>query len=171
MAISSGTGGYTPPGLVLVKTQTIGTTVATVAVTDCFSASYNNYRIIATGGTQSGNEASYIQLGASATGYYGVLIYADATGATVSMGGLNNANQMSWVGGGATGQAHHTSVDIFSPFASSYTKFRNGQYQNATNYGTLNGEHRVATSYTGFTLGFTGGQTFTGGTIYVYGYR
>ena len=158
-------------GMWLVKTQTIGTAVSTVPVTNCFSADYANYRVIVTGGTQSGNEASYIQLGASVTGYYGSLIFADATGATVSMAPLNNANQMSFVGGGATGLAHHTSVDIFSPFASTYTEFRNGQYQNANNFGTMNGEHRVATSYTGFTLGFTGGQTFTGGTIRVYGYR
>ena len=56
------------------------------------------------------------------------------------------------------------------PFKTAYTKIRNASYQNADNYGTMQGEHRVATSYTSFTFAVLTG-TMTGGTIFVYGYK
>ena len=40
-------------GLVLVKTQTIGTTVSSVEVTGAFSSTYDNYKIIVSGGAGS----------------------------------------------------------------------------------------------------------------------
>jgi hypothetical protein len=153
-------------GLWLVKTQTVGTGVTTVTVTGAFSADYDDYRIIYSGGTQSANGSSWLQLGSSATNYDMSLIYnvgATPTGATNT-----NSTWFSWVGGGTAGQQHHTSCDLFGPFLTQYTKMRNGSYQDGTQVGNSHGQHTLATSYTAFTIG---GLTFTGGTIRVYGYR
>jgi hypothetical protein len=158
-------------GMWLVKTQTVGTGVTSVTVTGAFSADYNNYRIIYTGGTQSANNAMYFRLGASTTGYYGNLIFNTIGSSLVNVANDNNSTQLNWVGGGSPTSPTHASLDVFSPFLSTWTKIRNGQYQNANAYGTQNGEHQVNASYTSFILGFDSGTTFSGGTIRVYGYR
>ena len=158
-------------GLVYIKQQTVGNGVASVTVTNAFSSTYDNYRITLAGGTQDANNAIYLQLGASVTGYYGTLVFAAIGGAAPGMASDNNSTQMNWVGGGASGSFTHASFDLFGPFLAQNTKVRNGQYQNGNNIGTQNGEHRVATSYSSFTLGLDSGNTITGGTITVYGYR
>jgi hypothetical protein len=156
-------------GLWLVKTQTVGTGVSSVQVTGAFSADYDNYKIQYVGGTQSADASLDLRFGASATGYYGILVYSLVTGSLTSAA-MNNATSVNWVGGGVAGQASHAEVDVFGPFLSAYTKARNGAYQNGSNYGITQAEHRVATSYTDFTL-FASSGTLTGGTIRVYGYK
>lgn len=157
-------------GLWLVKTQTVGSGVPSVTVSDAFSTTYDNYRVIYSGGTGSANTSISIQLGTSNTGYYGFLTYGDIAATTVLGANINNAASLAFIGGQVSGQATHASIDILGPFKAAYTKFFHGTYQNSGNYGIVNGEHRVATSYTAFTLTPASG-TLTGGTIRVYGYR
>jgi hypothetical protein len=160
-------------GLWLVKTQTVSSSpaVSSVTVTDAFSADYDNYRITYTGGTQSISADLNLVLGASSTGYYGVLIFGATTSpGAPSMALNNNATRFDWVGGGSAGQTSHASFDLLGPFLSGWTKVRNGGYENGVNIGTQQGTHQVASSFSAFTLGIVGG-TLTGGTIRVYGYR
>ena len=96
--------------------------------------------------------------------------YGDATTSTIQGAGRNNVAQLNWIGGHTAGQASSVTVQVINPFKVAYTKFANGSYQSGNNYGTMQGEHRVSTSYTGFTLSPDTG-TLTGGTIRVYGYR
>lgn len=157
-------------GLWLVKSQTVGSGVSSVTVTGAFSAEYDNYRITYSGGTQSSSTDLAFKLGASATGYFGFLVFGDSTGGGTLGAGTSNNTVMPWIGGGGAGQASHVSLDVMAPFLSIYTKFRNGSYQNGSLFGTLQGEHRVASSYTEFTISVAAGN-LTGGTIRVYGYR
>jgi NADPH-dependent curcumin reductase CurA len=157
-------------GLWLVKTQTIGTAVSSVEVTSAFSSTYDNYLILLSGGTCSADTTIGLQLGASATAYYGFLTYGAATASTVLGANVNNSATANFVGGGVSGQAAHVRCDVLGPNKSAYTKIVVGSYQNGNNYGTFNCEHRVATAYTSFTLLPSSG-TLTGGTIRVYGYR
>ena len=157
-------------GLVYVTSATVGTGVTSVTVANAFSATYDNYQIRMSGGTQSADDAVSLLLGASITGYYSVLIFAAPGAVTPSVATQSNDAICNWVGGGSAGQASNASFDLFNPFKSAYTKIRNGSYQNALNYGTLQAEHRVATSYDAFTLSI-GTGTLTGGTVTVYGYR
>lgn len=157
-------------GLTLVKTQTVGSAVSSVTVTNAFSSTFDNYRIVMSGGTQSQSEDLKLKLGSSATGYYGFLVYGSSSSTTVNGANRNNTAQFDWVGGGIAGQASHVFVEVLSPFASTYTKLRNAGYQNGSNYGTMQGEHRVASSYSSFTI-LTAIGTITGGTIRVYGYN
>ena len=157
-------------GLWLVKTQTVGTAVSSVAVTDAFSADYDNYLITLNGGTVSTDASMSLILGASVTGYYGFMNYG-AVGTNTALGvGRDNTSSAVWIGGGTSGQMCHVRVEVIGPFKTAYTKLLNSSYQNGLNYGTMQGEHRVSASYTGFTLSPDAG-TITGGTIRVYGYR
>ena len=157
-------------GLCLVKSQTVGTGVSSVTVTGAFSSDYDNYLIVMSGGTVSTDSDISIKLGASATGYYAFLNYGDTASNTPLGAARNNQTQFNWVGGGASGQAAHVYVQVLGPNKTAYTKLLNGTYQSGTGYGTVQGEHRLATSYTSFIL-TVGAGTLTGGTIRVYGYR
>lgn len=158
-------------GLWLIKTQTVGTAVSTVEVTGAFSSTYDNYLITLNGGTQSLVGTIGIQLGSSTTGYYGFMTYGDASTNTVLGAGRNNVSHMYWCGGTqANGGAAYLRCEIMGPNKAAYTRFVTGVYQNNLTFGTTQGEHRVATSYTAFTL-IPDAGTLTGGTIRVYGYR
>ena len=157
-------------GLWLVKTQTVGSAVSSVTVTGAFSSTYDNYLITLIGGTISADSDIGIQLGSSTTGYYQFLNYGASSSATPLGAARNNQTNIAWVGGGTAGQAAHVRVEVYGPNLAAYTKFNGGAYQNGSNYGTTQGEHRVATAYTSFVL-LPGSGTLTGGTIRVYGYR
>ena len=158
-------------GLVLVKSVAVGSGVSSVTVTNAFSATFDNYEIIMSGGTQTSTTDVKLKLGSSATGYYGFLAYGSVTSSTVNGATRNNATQFNWVGGpSGVGEATHASFQLFAPYLSMYTKIRNAGYQNGNNYGTMQGEHQVASSYTSFEL-FVDAGLLSGGTIRVYGYN
>lgn len=157
-------------GLVLVKTQTIGSAVSSVTVTDAFSATFDNYRIICSNPVNSVAAAFDMTVGSKTTGYYG----AGATTAynTTGWSDINISNGAYWrVGEIATSSASFTTIDIMSPYASSKVttvhchSFANGVLV------IFGGDSSSSTaSFTSFTLKPSGG-TMTGGTIRVYGYN
>ena len=158
-------------GLWLVKTQTIGSAVSSVTVNDAFSATYDNYKIIISGGTGSADAALTLALGASATGYYGALIYSSYSAA----GGLflsdNNATRFSYAGT-CSSTAICFNVDLQNPGRADRTIIA-GTYatpSTGASAGRSQGFHNVATAYTSFVITTTSG-TLTGGEIKVYGYR
>ena len=157
-------------GLFIVKTQTIGTAVSSVAVTSAFSSDFDNYLITVSGGTASASASIGLQLTGSATNYHGYLNYGTSTSATIQGSNVNNGTSFTFQGGAAAGQAAHVSCQVIGPNLTRYTKCLVGGYQNGDAFGIFNGEHRLATAYTGFTL-IPGSGTLTGGTIRVYGYR
>ena len=161
-------------GLWLVKTQTIGSGVASVTVTDAFSADYTNYRIILTGGAASASSYLALTLGATATGYYfGANGVRWDTGAATSVWGSNQAAFTNAFYGNS--DTMNGTVDLFNPNAAKHTIFTQATLLNlTTGVGPLLGGGYLAntTAYTAFTLTtVTGGATMTGGTLYVYGYR
>jgi hypothetical protein len=157
-------------GLWLVKTVTVGTGVTSVPVTGAFSADYDNYRIVYGGGTGSTNITLTLKLGASGTGYYSILTYADyASNNIPRTTGDNNAAQWLYVGYAGTSFTQ-ASFDLCNPAKAQWTTLNNAAWGAATAAGTANGVHQVATAYTDFTIGANTGA-LTGGTIRVYGYR
>lgn len=159
------------PGLRLVKKQTIGSAVASVTVTGAFSATYENYKIIISGGSPSADTYLKLALGASATGYYGSMWYNTAfTATTLTIANNNNTTSWEFAGDGYGSQYIDMNVDLLGPFLAKYTRMgTNFAFQAGSGIGIYNGVHRVATSYTDFTVTPITG-TLTGGTIYVYGY-
>ena len=153
-------------GLVLVKTQTIGSGVSSVTVSDAFSSTFDNYRIVTSGTTMSVNTSIQLRLGASATGYYNAWSGSYYT-ATANNGGQNN--QTAALVGGGDSLAAFVACDVFRPFASQYTIYQwSGAFVDAAITGA--GRHAVAASYSDFTF-LAGSGTMTGGTIRVYGYN
>jgi hypothetical protein len=160
----------TPPALELVKTQTIGTTVSSVTVTNAFSSTYDNYRILIGGGGGSANGFLSMTLGSSATQYYTAGMTASWQSA--SIGGFNSDGGSAWlrVAGYESGTPINMMMDINGPFLSSYTFATASAVKTTGNMCFAQYLHNVASSYTDFTLTTTSG-TITGGTIRVYGYR
>lgn len=177
MGISSGLGrDALLPGLVLVKTQTVGSAVSSVTVSDCFNSTYDNYRIIYSGGVASQDTGIGVQLAPTSVTnynslYYGAVSRVDAS-VVASLIAINN--QSYWLYGGmASTDTALAEFELFTPFLSKFTLIRLSWIDTRTSnaWGTGTGVHRVASSFSGITLIPTNGGTFTGGTIRVYGYR
>jgi hypothetical protein len=156
-------------GLTLIKTQTIGSAVGSVTVSDAFSTTYDSYKIILSGGVGSAtSEVIFFTLGATAAGYYSA-----RTGRT--WGNTDGGNALSngayWYAGGITTSALSLNMDLFNPFIADQTWFAASYVYINTSGQTMNGGGILdnTTSYTAFTMA-PGSGTFTGGTIYVYGY-
>jgi hypothetical protein len=158
-------------GLTLVKSQTIGSAVSSVTVTDAFSSTYDNYMVTISGGAGSTSGGLKLQLGSTVTGYYTWLLYGSYTGATVN--GFNQNNTTFAGDFGYTSANGHTGVaNILSPNLAARTSWSMAFAAQDTTYyaGWVNGFVNNTTQYTAFTL-TTGSGTITGGTIRVYGYQ
>jgi len=155
------------PGLVLVKTETVGSAVASVTVTSCFNATYDSYKIIATGVGASANGNVSFQLAGLTTAYFGNLLLANFTGGAVSSTGFNNVATVSHAGG-TDSTALYLDIQVDSPFLAKRT-FINSKYVDNTNSGVTTAKQNSTTSATGFTIAPATG-TLTGGEIRIYGY-
>jgi hypothetical protein len=157
-------------GLVYIKQQSLTGTASTLIVTNAFSADYDNYRIVFNG-TGSQGFSINAGLGLSVTQYYGILIYGDSGTNTVLGAGQSNQSIFRYVGGCSGASEPAVAIfDVLNPFKTTYSRFANGIYQDSAYYGTMQGEHRVASSFTDLSLQ-AGSGNFTAGTAFVYGYR
>jgi hypothetical protein len=155
-------------GLVPILTQTIGTAVSSVVVNNVFSADYDAYKIVISGGVAS--TATFIETTLTgSTASYAWTFVNNAWGS-----GNLTANQStsysSWLYSAVgTTDTLYMNAEIVNPFLAKYTIINSSTASN-TNGGRFTGIHQLATSYTGFTVTpWTG--TLTGGTIKVYGYK
>jgi hypothetical protein len=154
-------------GMDLVKTQTVGTAVSSVTVTGAFSSTYENYRIIYTGGF--GSTDAYINLvfGASATGYYAGLVGNNYAG-TQSFASDNNAARFTYAGSFSTTKSA-MDLTALQPNIASRTMITSNLTTPTAGY-SYTGFLADNTQHTAFTLGTSAG-TMTGGTIRVYGMK
>jgi hypothetical protein len=160
-----------PPGLQLVKTQTIGTAVSSVTVTDAFSANHDNYKVTITGGAGSASTLLGLQLGATTTGYYAGYNRVTYSSGLANLAADNNAAIFSRAGYG-TANTLNANFELTQPFATKNTFFYApfAAHIDTQIAGAGAGFINDSTSYTGFTI-IPGAGTLTGGTIRVYGYR
>jgi hypothetical protein len=165
-----------PPGMQLVKTQTVGTAVTSVAVTSVFSADYVNYKILYNGGTGTTNGGILLQLGPSSvgaynSGYYRGILGIKLTDGTTATGYDNNASSWTNVGNTTNGTVS-LSIELYGPHASERTGMNFDSRSFVTNdyVGLGSGFHNSTNSFTDFTISIQNGS-ITGGTIRVYGYR
>ena len=153
-------------GLTFIKSQTIGSGVSSVTVSDAFSSSFEKYKIIVNGGVGSTGQAITMVLGAGAAVYDYVFSYVN-----YATGGVTIANGTSQTGWSFVGESNTNGntidLDILNPFLAKYTLYFGGYMGSVA--GFTAGQLRNTTSYTAFTLSV--GGTMTGGTITVYGYR
>jgi hypothetical protein len=156
-------------GLTYITSATIGTAVSTATVSGAFSADYDNYRVIISNVTCTGNQPGFrLQLGAAATGYYNGGFEISYSG-----GSLNAAvatNTTSWyIGNFGNANSMSSTVEILRPFATQNSNY--SATAGSVNWSVVqNGYLNDTTSYTALTV-FASTGNITGGTIAVYGYR
>ena len=157
------------PGLRLVKKQAIGSGVSSVSVTNAFSATYDNYKIMLGGTVGSTNLFLAMTLTGSSANYQNSVLYASYAGGAAATASLGTT---SWSqAGDVQTDGCSLNIELSDPFAAKRTGYRSlgvGMASNGNNL-LMSGNHTLATSYTGFTLTTSSG-TITGGNIYVYGY-
>jgi len=156
-------------GLILVKTQTVGTAVSSVTVTGAFSSTFENYRIVVNSST-SDNSAMLFGLVSGGANWYGnrlemINTLTTTTAIASGSGGTTNAE----VGRGGNARQSFISIDVYSP-ALSFRKGVTGNYYGSGYNGTFGYESPDAAVRTGFVLSRTTG-TFNSGNIRVYGYN
>jgi hypothetical protein len=178
------TSSASPPSLELISTitcsaggtaangvVTVGSGVSSVVIGNAFSSSYQDYRIIYSGGVANGSIYMAFTLSGASTAYFGSLFgSAYATGAFIGLG-VNSAANWSYAGL-ATLNYTMLDCDIYMPNMARSTLINSKWSFNlsSTGYSTFTGEQASNTQHTGFTITPTGG-VLTGGTIRVYGYR
>lgn len=157
-------------GLVYITSVTVGSGVSSVTVSNCFSSTYDAYRVIVVGSSASadGNNVYYKQNGSTGSTYSANGFYMGLGSSTLS--GFNNNASSAGVHIALTGTTFwSSSFDVHNPFATARTTLV-GQGAGSAYFATTGGYDGNAASSTSFTLTLSAG-TITGGTITVYGYR
>jgi hypothetical protein len=152
-----------------IQTFTPSSNQGAFTMNSAFSADYDSYRLIWSGGVGVGAGSISVTLGASVAGYGWSLPYvvygAGATGGT-SIGPNGSAFPLTGTFTTAYGNFDMTIVD---PFKAKYTRI-NGTYASLTEAGMYAGLHAVANSYTSLTLTPVTAN-INGGTFTLYGVR
>jgi hypothetical protein len=165
----------TQGGLVLISSTSF-TTQSTIDITNCFSAAYDNYKIMFTSSASSANCEIRLQMLSgttpNATSYYQNVLGITETGTSTNSTQINTTFALFAEINTVAGNSTNVSTEVYSPFLSKQTFFNtlNASVSPTAGYfrtGCIN--HFVATSYSGFRL-FTSTGTASG-TIEVYGYK
>jgi hypothetical protein len=158
-------------GLVYVTSQTIGTGVSSITVSNAFSSPYDNYRVVINSIVFSNADVGVLLRpgGDTTAGSYfsgGLYVKYDGSGA----GYLIQNGDANGIHVGITDTfAHGFSFDVFQPNLAQRTR-ASGNSTGRLFVSIYQGYHNQATAYTSFTL-LPNSGTMTGGTITVYGYR
>jgi hypothetical protein len=159
-------------GLVLVKTQTIGSGVSSVTVTGAFSSTFDNYRIVVEILDASTGLGLRFRLGSTTTNYYSSKAGLRYNGGTFSGVVDNDATYMDLGSAGSSGGGSMT-FDVVRPYITDRTLVNGtGSYAQASTGGYVlyAGFVNDNTSYTAFTF-LTSTGTISNGNIRVYGYN
>lgn len=151
----------------------VGNAVSSVTVSGVFSADYDSYEIIYSGGQGSTAMQLNFALDGLTTSYYGGFMHVSSAPGGVTVSGVNNASSWTGIGmmrGSSAGGYLHVKLEnpfeadqrtrIFCPY------FRSDDQS----FGTFSGINENTASRTGFVITTSTG-TITGGVIRVYGYR
>ena len=161
-------------GLWLVKTQTVGSGVSSVIVTDAFSADYDNYLIQFSDVQLSvTNDSVLAQMRTGTTtatsAYFFGLSYATYGGGS-AVATQNNGPSWNNVGRGIVASDKISfALNVNAPFLASKTII-SSHVTGSDLTGASGGYHNSATSYNQIVFSTNAGN-MTGGIIRVYGYR
>ena len=165
-------------GLTWISTTTItGSNASPQTITNCFSATYDNYRLVFKGLTcTTASNALLVRLGTNVS----TANYTWTKSGITTAGAANNSGSFgdtSWTGQfiSSTVPGSTLTCDIISPFLTDYTYWNGsgfGAYSTAGVYfgHQLSGAYLATTSFTAFTLLAQSAGTL-GGSVSVYGYH
>jgi hypothetical protein len=160
-------------GLVLVSSTTVGTAVSSVTVNNAFSATYDNYKILYSGGAPSTTLALHMTLSGLGSVYEISIIRGNSRTSSVT-NGFSGGSAAFWQVGAdiTTSVGPIIEIELFQPFLTKNTVLRgfNAAF-GVNNIQEITGGIAYSTlSSTGFTFTTSTG-TITGGTLSVYGYK
>jgi hypothetical protein len=171
LEIWNGSAWRSPSGLTLISKQAIGSGVGTITFPNVFSAAYDDYKVIYSGGVASGSGYITVRLGlngtpATSSNYSMALVAVNyTTSAVVGVGATDTS--FAYAGRFNT-LFNDLSMEIRSPFLAIRTRVSCSYSLDTVQGASAWGLHGLANSYNDLIV--TGGS-FTGGTISVYGYR
>ena len=155
-------------GLVYVTSATVGSGVSSVTVSNCFSSTYDNYRIVFAGINCSNVDWYLLKInGSSGATYSFGGTYGTYSSSAVN--GKNGVNFSAWQPAVTATTTADFVIDINRPFLTTVTTF-NSQGANSGYWSLVTGYDSNAASSTGLIVSPNVG-TITGGTITIYGYR
>ncbi len=155
-------------GLVYITSVSIGSAVSSAVVSNCFSSTYVNYRVVYVIDSMSATTSLRLQFGSTSDGHYTSGQFFPLGTSTAGAFNTSNLSTIA-VSQGYTGTSLQGSFDVLSPYLSTRTMVM-GQGVGGNDYVHFGGTQNANNSYTGFTFSPASG-TFTGGTIRIYGYR
>ena len=151
-------------------TVTIGNAVSSVTVSGAFSALYDNYRLVISGGVASGASDTSLQLSGITTAVYQISGYYMTPG-VATLNAYSPAVATSFLLGSINTVRYAHTLDLVSPFLTQQKFMVSMNGLSTSGVYSFSGHCTSTASATGFTIIANGGQTLTGGTIRVYGYR
>lgn len=154
-------------GLVYVTGVSISSS-AGYTISNCFSATYDNYRVVISGVIGSVAGTLQMRIGAANTGYYGSLYYDLYTGAGTGTNRYNNATLVPATFYSNLNDEGMSTFDVMHPFDTKRTTW-SGNYYGGGYAGWFGLTLANTTSYTDFYL-FPSSGTFSAN-VRVYGYR
>jgi hypothetical protein len=162
----------TQGGLVLISSTTVGSAVSSVTVNNAFSATYDNYKILWTGGNVSTALTIRMTIDNQVASYENSMINGSTRAATLTNTQTSSSSIFWTLGTGVSvGVGPVLELEIFQPFLTSKTYFRGWNFGATSDFQQLTGGAAfTSASSTQFTFTASTG-TFTGGTISVYGYK
>jgi len=158
-------------GLVYIAGTTVTSSSPYVEFLNCFSATYDNYRIVVNNLQVSSSGTLVFYFGTNSTSglFYGSSYYDQYTGSSTGTNRRNGANS-AYMGlsdsGGANGGY---SFDLNAPFLTKQKTFH-GTYDGRNYSGWFGGLAADSASYTGIRFLNDSGNV-TAGTFRIYGYR
>jgi hypothetical protein len=159
-----GTAGSVSNGVV-----TLGSGNTSVTVSNAFSATYDNYKIMVSGGTGTQNSELALRLGSTTSNYFYSYIYT-AWNNTVAADASKVGTRLLYAGGMMT-DGIQANIELNSPFLAKNTRMFAGGFGDSGSYvGAVSGLLANTTQYTSFDL-FPSAGSMAGATIRVYGYR
>jgi len=131
-------------GLWLIKTQTIGSAVSSVAVTSAFSADYQNYRIIISGGAASATAYLSFALTGGTSVYDQNFLYGTYAGAAPANAGVVSGASWTFAGTAQSTAGLNMVLELQQPFLANFTMF-SAPIDNFELGGNAAGRHRSST--------------------------
>jgi len=171
IAVGSGSGSINGNGSVSFSGA------SSVSVNDCFSSTYNNYKILidvdatdADAGLSARMRVSGADNSSSNYRWSSGYVPMTTTSTIAGQNGSGLGTSFRWFAVSSSGRSI-SSIDLFNPFTAEETQYVGNYQQIASNQYAqfVAGNTSVTTSYTGFTIFPTAG-TITGN-ITIYGYR
>jgi hypothetical protein len=165
ISVGSGSGSISSTGAVSF------TGASSIALNNCFSSTYRNYKIIlnATSSTSATTRFRWTSGGtpnSTTSSYSTTYLYGSGVSASSATEVDNNAIFGSIASSTISG---NNTIDVFAPFLTEQTAFFSSPQESGGSISLRSGYHNQSTSYDGFVIILSGG-TITG-TIRVYGYR